>query len=273
MGQGTDTAGHRRRKISTFTPSMLAAFERCPHQYFLRYVQKLRPPEPFNPAFARGNAAHEVLRQSFEHYRRLRAFPIDLRGRVEAQLPRPPYADERAWAADVEKVLGWVRWALAAFDGSARVLAAERWFEYRFPGNAGCAPFRLRHRVDLALEHEDGSVEHLDWKGGDGYRVDALQNVAARIVVGRAFPDRPRIRSSTAFLANEAARTDELTYDEVKADWGRIKELAGAIMAERDWLPVSNPLCPWCPFYGQGCPIYPAGEEPDAMTGWLEESA
>ncbi len=259
--------------VPTFTPSMLAAFERCPHQYVRRYVEKHRPPEPFNPGFARGTAAHEVLGALFECYRHRQGFPIDLRERVEARLPRVGYADERAWVADVEIVLGWVKWALLSFDGTARVVAVERWFEYAFPGTAGCPPFRLRHRVDLALEHPDGAIEHLDWKGGEGYRVDELQNAAARIVVGRAFPDRPRILSSTAFLANEAVRTDELTFDQVKTVWGRIKDLAAGMMAERDWLPVSNPLCPWCPFYGQGCPLYPADEGPDAMTDWLEGAA
>ena len=259
--------------IPTFTPSMLASFERCPHQYHRKYVQKLRPPEPFNPGFACGNAAHEALRSLFESYRRRQAFPIDLRERVEAQLPRPAYADARAWAGDAEKVLGWVKWALTAFDGTTRVVAVERWFEYAFPGNGGCPPFRLRHRVDLGLEHDDGTIEHLDWKTGEGYRVDELQNAAARIVVGRAFPDRPRVLSSTAFLANEAVRTDELTYDSVKAAWGRIKALVAGIAAERDWLPVSNPLCPWCPFYGRGCSLYPAGEGTDAMTDWLEGAA
>src|SRR3712207_8209564 len=56
----------------------------------------------------------------------------------------------------------------------------------------------------------------------------------------QAFTKRPRLLSSTAFLASEATRTDELTKDEVKAVWGTIKRLAVTIMAERDFLPVSD---------------------------------
>jgi hypothetical protein len=266
---------HFPTKIPTFTPTMLASFERCPQQYQLKYVLKERPAEDFSANLACGSAVHRVLASFFEQFRRTGGFPIDLRQRVQAQLPIAQHPSEEAWVADVERVLGWVKWALSAFDGTARVVAVERSYEYLFPGSRdGAFPaFRLRHTVDLVLEREEGAIEHLDWKTGNGYRIDDLQNVAARIVVGQAFPDRPRFLSSTAFLANEAMRTDELSYEAIKVVWEGIKGLVQAISIEQDWLPVANPLCPWCVFYGQGCPLYPGVDAPDAMTGWLEAGA
>ena len=263
-----------QQKLPTLTPTMLATFARCPQQYAFKYVQKLKPvEETFSPDLARGNAAHNVLGAVLRQFQRTQAFPINLQERAESQLPRDGYAGDEAWEADVEKVVGWVKWALMAFDGTARVVAVERPFEYVFPGNGDCASFRLRAIVDLVLEHPDGSIEHLDWKTGTGYRIDPIQNVVSRIVVGQAFPKQPHLLSSTAFLASETTRTDELAYDEVKAGWGTIKELAAAIMAEREFFPISNPLCPWCPFSGQGCSLFPASDAPDEMTEWLEGAA
>jgi hypothetical protein len=50
-----------------------------------------------------------------------------------------------------------------------------------------------------------------------------------------------------------------------------MKRLVTAIQAERNWLPLSNALCPWCPYYQQGCSLYRSpGEGTDTMTDWLE---
>ena len=260
--------------IPTFTPAMLALFERCPQQYFLKYVQKRRVPEAFSSDLACGNAAHTVLHDVLEVYRRTGGYPINLRERVEDALPSDPYPDGTAWATDVERVLKWVKGALTSIDETARVIAVERWLEYAFPGNAECPPFRLRHRVDLILEHADGVLEHRDWKCGKRAEVDALQNATARIVVRQAFPDHPCILSSTVFLSHGIVQIDELTREQVSAEWQRLKRLATQSMGERDWLPVSNALCPWCPYYQRGCALYgsPDGRR-DKTTDWLEGAA
>jgi RecB family exonuclease len=260
--------------IPTFTPTMLATFERCPHQYEQKYVQKNKVAEPFNSALACGNAAHSVLAGVLEVYRRTGGLPIDLRERVERELPRLQYLVDAAWQTDVEQVVGWVKWALGSLDETAKVLLVERWLEYLYPGNGDCPPFRLRHRIDLGLQHADGTIEHLDWKTGTRTEVDALQNVAARIVFRHAFPDRSRVLSSTAFLTSAVMQTDELTREQVKAEWDRLKRLVADVRTERDWLPFSNALCPWCPYYQRGCALYrsPDGGS-DTTTIWLEGAA
>ena len=146
--------------------------------------------------------------------------------------------------------------------------------DYQFPGSADCPSFLLRHRIDLVLDHKDGTLEHRDWKTGSRVEVDELQDVAARIVVRQAFPEHSRILSSTAFLSHDVVQIDELTRDQVRSGWQRIKQLAGGIASEKDWLPVSNALCPWCPFYQRSCALYrsPSGG-PDATTAWLEGAA
>jgi len=161
----------------TFTPAMLALFERCPHQYFLKYVQKRKVPESFSPDLACGNAAHTVLHGVLAVYQRTGGYPINLRERVEDALPSDPYPEGSSWAADVERVLRWVKGALSSIDETAQVIAVERWLEYDSPGNGEYPSFRLRHRLDLILEHEDGALQHCDWKGGKRAEVDILQHV------------------------------------------------------------------------------------------------
>jgi hypothetical protein len=260
--------------IPTFTPGMLASFERCPHQYFLKHVQKLKVPQSFSPDLSCGNVAHTVLHGVLDVYRATGGYPINLRERVEDTLPSDPYGDGGTWAMDVDRVLSWVKVALSSVDETAQVIAVERWMEYPFPGNAECPSFRLRHRVDLVLEHEDGTLEHRDWKGGKRAEVDLMQHVAARIVVRHAFPDHSCILSSTVFLSHGIVQIDELTREQVGAEWRHMKKIAKQIITERGWHPVSNPLCPWCPFYQQGCSLYSVPDGgPDATTDWLEGAA
>jgi hypothetical protein len=252
---------------------MLATFERCRYQFRRKYVEKRTPSQPFSRDLACGNAAHAVLQGVFEVYQRTGGYPINLHERVEDALPSAPYADGTDWALDVERLVAWVKSALGSIDETARVALVERWLEYRFPGCADCPPFLLRHRIDLVLEHEEGTLEHRDWKSGARTEVDELQNVAARIVVRHAFPDHSRILSSTAFLAHDVVQIDELTREQVRSGWQRIKRLAASVAAERNWEPVSNALCPWCPFYQRGCPLYEAPGGPDTTTSWLEGAA
>jgi hypothetical protein len=260
--------------IPTFTPGMLDAYGRCPLQFRRKYVEKRMPPQDFSRDLACGIAAHEALQWALGIFGRTGGYPIDIRQRVEDALPAAAYADAADYAADVEKIICWVKSGLGGIDETARVLQVERWMEFRFPGCADCPPFLLRHRVDLVMEHEDGALEHRDWKTGARAEVDQMQNVAARIVVKTAFPDRDRILSSTAFLARDIVQIDDLTRDEVCAVWGRMKQLVAAAMAETEWLPTSNALCPWCPLYQNGCPLYPtAASGADGTTDWLEGAA
>jgi hypothetical protein len=206
--------------VPTFTPGMLDAYARCPLQFRRKYVEKRMPPQDFSRDLACGIAAHEALQWALGIYRRTGGYPIDIRQRVEDALPAASYADAADYAADVEKIICWVKSGLGGIDETAHVLQVERWMEYRFPGCAECPPFLLRHRVDVVMEHGDGGLEHRDWKTGARAEVDEMQNVAARIVVKTAFPDRDRILSSTAFLARDIVQIDELTRDEVRAVLG-----------------------------------------------------
>ena len=96
----------------------------------------------------------------------------------------------------------------------------------------------------------------------------------ARIVVCHAFPDPPCFLSSTVFLVHATLQIDELTREQVGAERRRMERLVIQIRAEQNWFPASIALCPWCPFYQQGCSLYPTPTEgPDITTRWLEGAA
>ena len=134
---------------------MLATFERCPHQFHRKYVEKSRRPSLQHRPRLRQRRARG-LAGVLEVYRRTGGYPINLRERVENALRAAAIRTAVRWAADVERVVAWVKAALGGIDETARVLQVERWLEYRFPGCADCPPFLLRHRVDLVLEHRTG---------------------------------------------------------------------------------------------------------------------
>ena len=258
------------RSVPAYTPTMLTTYQLCPAKYRGRYVDREPGDGAMTPALARGQAAHAVLRQAFDTFSRSRAFPLDLAGSVERSLPRDAYNTEAGWRTDVETVLEWVRWPLADFDGSADVVGVERTYPYTFPGNDACPPFRLRATVDLVLRHPGGIIEHIDWKAGKASHADPIQTVVSRIVVGQEYRTRTEVRSTTGFISCGTKRSDILTREQVGAVWSDIKTLVTAIDADQDWTAVSNPLCPWCPRYGNGCVLYPTYEEGDTMTDWLE---
>ncbi|MDQ3549339.1 MAG: PD-(D/E)XK nuclease family protein, partial [Chloroflexota bacterium] len=213
---------------------------------------------------------HSVLAQAFDTFRTTRALPINLRERIEAQLPSAIYDTIDARDADVEKVLGWVHHALAAFDGAAKVRAVERTFEYVFHGTDSTPAFVLRATVDLVVEHPSGEIEHIDWKTGASTYPDMIQTITSRIVVGQAYPAQP-IRTTTMYLAAGTTESGILTRDEVRETWENIKTIVTGIQRDQDWLPSSNPLCPYCPFYQNGCSLYTKADTTDVMTEWLEE--
>jgi hypothetical protein len=254
----------------TVTPSMLESFERCPHQFRHRYVDRIRPTGPVSVGLARGIATHELIAAAFEEYRRSGQFPVNLRERIETKLTRGNYADDGDWQADITTLQGWMTWAIAQVDPADTILATELWGEYDFPGDSSWPPFRLRHRVDLVLEHPNRSVTVVNWKTSRTMGVNDIECVSARIVAGSTFPDRPAITSATGFLVHRPVVDGQLDSTTIRAVWHRIKVLAAAIASETDFLPRSNALCPWCPAYQNGCPIQPSVSAGiDSITEWL----
>lgn len=256
-------------RMPAFTPTKLSTYRRCPAAYASRYIERTSASSEPNPTLARAIGAHSVIAHALTEYQRQKTFPVHLRDLVAAQLPAKDYVDANHCESDIDLTLSWVHRALSHFDGTHSIVAVERTFEYVYPGCDEWPKFVLRSTVDLVLEHPDGTIEHIDWKTGSSTWYDAIQTVSSRIVVGAVNPDR-KIRSTTIYLGSGTSRSAELTHSDILETWGEIKALVRSILRDDGWLPQSNPLCPFCPSYFNGCSLYPGATESDSMTDWLE---
>src|SRR4029078_4161988 len=122
-------------------------------------------------------------------------FPDGLDKRITERLPVDDYPSRDHWQQDVRVIGDWVENALETFDTRKSVLAVEKTFRFPFHGRVAAPSFMLNARVDLVLRRDEGALEHVDWKTGKRGWVDEIQNVAARLAVGRELQE-PRIVST-----------------------------------------------------------------------------
>jgi hypothetical protein len=243
-----------RQRPKTYWPTNLQTFKRCPRDYYLRYVERHKVTREFDPLMTRGQVTHNLLAQAFDSWKRLGTFPDNLRQRAAGRLPHDKYDSDAQYAYELDLVLDLVDRALNWFDRSATVIATEKTYEYAYAGSRDAPPFSLKTRIDLVLQHDDASLEHVDWKTGSRAWVDEIQNVTGRIVVGRAFQE-PRVRSTTYFLGGTTSKSRALDQEGVHTVWKEIKDLVAAIETEESWSPIPNQLCNHCPFKRNGCPL------------------
>ena len=244
-------------RLATFWPSQLKLYLECPERYYHKYVARRRGVESFSRDLARGIALHAVLADCFTEYQRTRGFPMRIRERVERQLRQVEYPPEleAGLAEDVESVTAWVKWVLSEFDCTTEVLGVEQTLSFYFRGAAPCPACLFRAKVDLVLAHPDGSLEHVDLKGGR-VRSDPIQEVLTRIVVGAEHGERhPVIRTTTLFAAERRRVSAVLERDAYREIWETIKRAVTEIQAGGHWTPSPSPFCGTCPYFGNGCSI------------------
>jgi len=235
-------------------------YKDCPQRYYLQFVHKRAGRMVDKSAMTRGRVTHSVLAVAFNHLRARNTFPDSLDKRITERLSVDDYPSYDHWQHDVRVIGGWVEHAVESFDTRKSVMAVEKTYAFPFPGRSAEPPFTLNARVDLVLRHDDGGIEHVDWKTGKRGWVDEIQNVAARIAVGKALQE-PRVVSTVSFLAaanGEHDDSSELSRQDVRDGWTTIKGLASSICTDNEWTPIQSGLCNWCPYYQHGCKLHRA---------------
>jgi hypothetical protein len=265
-------AGPESYRLPIFWPSQLKLYLECPERYYHKYVARRRGVEPFSRDLARGIALHAVLAVCFTEFRRSRSFPIDLRERVECHLRQAAYPADLGSARDedAENVTAYVKWVLSEFDGTAEVLGVEETLGYHYRGGDHCAACLFRAKVDLVLGHADGTLEHVDFKGGRA-KPDPIQEVLSRIVAGAAYGERhPVVRTTTLFVAEQKRVSAVLERGACRETWATIRQAAAEIQAGAAWRPSPSPFCGTCPFFGNGCSVAPDENASDPIADWLD---
>ena len=256
----------RRVGLAAYFPTHLNMYRRCPQRYFLQYV--CRRPGRIGidrSAANRGAITHNVLNHAFRHFRKHKGFPAGLDRRIRGSLSVNDYPSADHWRRDVSAVVDWVEDVVESFDHRQEIVAVERVYAYRLPPSAELfdqPPSFLKARVDLVLRQDDGVIEHVDWKTGKRDFTDdiEIQNVAARIALGREMQER-RIVSTVSFLAAAQGVVDDrrvLTEQEVRHGWRTIKSIVADICTDQQWQPQQSGLCNWCPYFQHGCKLHRA---------------
>ncbi|MBX3114717.1 MAG: PD-(D/E)XK nuclease family protein [Fimbriimonadaceae bacterium] len=128
-------------------------------------------------------------------------------------------------------------------------------------------PFVLIGRVDRIDEHEDGTIEIIDYKSGrEGVTEEEVKNDLAmssyQLILREHFTDRKIVASIIALRSNTKA-TAHLDEAEMAEFQQMLTELGNQIL-NRDWNneePVPKALCPTCDFKAL-CSQHPGFELP-----------
>jgi RecB family exonuclease len=234
----------------TFFPSQITTYRQCPERYFLQYIEKRRRPRPFSSELVKGGAAHRLIARAIPAYFQSSFIPADLTSQALAEVAATEYPpEERAYLEqDAIDVASWTQTALDMLPRDARALFVER----KLFATLGRGPVQLGAQIDLVLEHDDGVIEHVDFKTGK-LREDPVQELISRTVVGRRVQREATVRSTTLYVQHRHARSHELDRDECRADWLDIAEAIRAIRSTDTWPARPGPLCDYCPFKARDC--------------------
>ncbi len=255
---------------STFSPSSLSCFEKCPKQYWFRYVEKLPVDTEGIEAFV-GKRVHEVLERLYQ-------FALEgLVPSLERVLYRYHANFEAAFDADR------IRIARAGTDielyrrNGSRCL--ENYYRRHYPFDAdetigierkigfrlgGDPAYRLRGIIDRVVRRRDGTLEIHDFKTGrrvpkqeelDRDRQLGLYELGLRDELGESGP----VRLVWHYLLPNQVRHSE--RDEAQREQLRLetREIIDRIRREDTWKAKTSALCGWCEFR-EHCPAVQTAE-------------
>lgn len=242
---------HIDKPPRTFFPTAINTYRQCPQRFLLQYVRKVRRPLPFSAALVKGGATHRLLARHVVPYLRSGNLPDRLlaEARQEIEGANYPPHERQHMARDAEEIVNLTVAGLQMLEPGAQPLLVER----NLFALLGRGPVELGARVDLVVQHEDATVEHIDFKTGKRRPDDRLQMLISRVVVGRRMAAAPRIQTTLLYLQQRQADSRELAGPEFLADWQALKATITEIRTTTSWPPVPGPLCDYCPYKDRDC--------------------
>lgn len=251
-----------------FSPIHINDFQQCPERFYLRHIRRIRVPKYFSRPLAIGQATHAAM--AFVWNQRLSGFeiPDDLQKLAAMYLKPTQYPRETgdSWSADVAVVADHLHRCLSTLDPNAEIVSIEREWSYALRGRDGeASPARIQSRVDVILRHDDGVVQHVDYKTGAHHR-DLTQEVMSRVVVrtmldAKGWTGAPVV-TSTLFTNDGTLISEQPARDAYRWLWNSVVENIGAIQTATTWPPRPGPHCRWCDFAANHCSL--GDEKPGA---------
>lgn len=236
----------------TLSPSKITTYLACPSKFRWTYVDDrgkwyLRS----KSYYSFGSSLHSVLQRFHDQGDQGVTTTAQAVAALEESWIQAGYSsqDEMMQAmsegkAIVEKYVE----TIAAMPVTAKTLFVEKQIR------ADLGPFVLLGRLDRVDEHEDGTIEVVDYKSGRG--TVNPEEVATDLAMGcyqlllrEHFPDRPVTASIIALRTGDKA-TAGFTNEEAE-QFKRDLIVLGSEILERDYeglVPVGKPLCFDCDF-------------------------
>lgn len=209
--------------VTSWSYSRYAAYEQCPLQFKLRYIDKL--PEPESPSFRRGNEVHKALADYIVGKRD--ALPDAVTDRYHKAL----YAEMRAIAPEDKQVEQ--QWAFTASWEPTGWFAKDAW---------------LRSVLDFATLYDDMSAEVVDHKTGKRYGSNDDQMELFAVALMAKFLPAQKVTTRLVYVDTGDQEFGEYTRDEftkIKSKWeGKVRPM----LSDTTFLPRPNEKCRFCNF-------------------------
>ena len=252
--------------VGVFSHSRLSSFEKCPKQFYFRYVLRL-PAETESVEAFLGKRVHEVLERLYLVIREgrvpslaqvVRRFEANWQEAFQAErirIVRSELDPAHYREVGVRSLRNFYR-RYYPFDGEETLGIEER---VSFALDAA-GTYRMQGVIDRLVRTRDGAIEIHDYKTGrrvppqralDEDRQLALYQLglAARL------DGAPEVRLVWHYLAVDQMRVSRRNAEQLEALRERTIGLIDSIQGEQRFEPRPGPLCSWCE-YRERCPIF-----------------
>jgi putative RecB family exonuclease len=251
-GEGPVAHNGRVSRKPTLSPTKLTTYLACPVKYRWTYV------DDRGRWYLRAKSYYSfgtTLHRAIERFHAAGGVGLETSEQLAALYDESwidagfRSADEMAEAyGDGKEILERYVAKQRSHPQKARALYTERLFKLDL------GMFRLVGRVDRVDEHEDGTLEIVDYKSGRScidpeQVVSDLAMACYQLLVKSEFPDRPVTATLCALRSGESASWSmpEDEYDTLREDL----RVLGEEILNRDYfeiVPTAKPLCSTCDF-------------------------
>jgi len=251
---------------SVFSHSRLSSFEKCPKQFYFRYVLRVPAESESVEAFL-GKRVHEVLERLYLVVREGRVPSLD-------QVVRRFQANwEEAYDAERIRI---VRSELdSTFYREIGVRSLRNFYRrcYPFDGEETlgieervsfaldtAGTYRVQGVIDRLVRARDGAIEIHDYKTGQRVppqrALDEDRQLALyQLGLAARLEGTPEVRLVWHYLAVDQVRVSRRSAEQLEALRERTIGLIDSIQGEQRFEPRPGPLCSWCE-YRERCPVF-----------------
>ena len=235
--------------ITYLSYSQIDTFDRCPLQYYYRFVLRIPTPPSYNQSF--GTSLHNALRDFYQLVKEKRRPGLKkLLQLLKQNWLSQGYFDkahEKKSFAQAKDLL--TRFYRLSFDPQVKPIALEEPFKLRLAPD-----FWIGGRIDRIDEKPDGSVEIIDYKTGRLFSQKEVDTSLQMTIYALAATspalyrrDPSQVTLSFYFLETQQKLSTRRTAQDLSKAKQKLLEKRQQI-AQSDFSPKTGPWCNFCDF-------------------------